>query len=160
MKFSAAVFASIVSVASARLTLSSGAVNDSLNHGDSFDARIILGGLQHEVSKDDLETTGASVVAAYNDVFNDNGFAIDGFHTQSTIAVDSMLWNTAGVDLVVGTTWKCRVWHKRRCNQTIIVDDDAAMLDSTTTTTAAHSELIFVGVDWSRAAMLLRFKPN
>jgi hypothetical protein len=132
MKLSVAVFASLASVASARLSVTNLLLNSYNNekHGESYDARIIIGGLRHDVSKTDLKTIEQSAVAAYNDVFNSVGFGMEGVETQSSVPLDSMSWN---MDEALERPARCRL-----CNPNIV----------TTVPDPAHSELIFVGVDW------------
>jgi hypothetical protein len=175
-KFTSILIAGLASVASARLT-STGAVN-KLNRqkngaaGEAYDTRITVIGLQQEMSKNDLKTIGESAVAAYNDVFSEVGFAIDGLETHVSIPLDSMSWAPLGKAMVKSSAPPPPDDDSTITDDNeneIMYDDDTTppdkgdddnsgwcgrsicpndIDDSILHSNAVHAELIFAGVDW------------
>lgn len=174
-KLTSIFLASLASVASARLTRT-GDVN-TLNlrkngAGEAYDARIIVNGLQQDMSKTDLKTIEESAVAAYNDVFSEVGFAIDGLKTQASIPLDSMSWAPLGKGILKSAAPPPPDDSTITDDNEIIDDDDDTPTDNSNivdgddytsggcgriictneasilNSNSAHAALIFAGVDW------------
>jgi hypothetical protein len=82
MKITALALITVAGVASADFNLRSVArslMGTSSESSDPADVRVILHGLLHETSRDDMKIVSKSIVAAYNDAYKSTGHSLDAF---------------------------------------------------------------------------------